>query len=161
MVARIFWYIILHVPTYLGVHFFGLRWFRRSNCFIPIRDPNSYKTVQNFFTNFCTNSYKQIHTIIQIIVRIRTQCGFCTNSYIFYTNCIVRIHRTQSMTYVNSYKSDGMNSKKYISLKKMEVAPLAPGITESVDECTKKKRDTISQVTVWNRPHVQFCTKKL
>jgi len=55
-------------------------------------------------------------------------------------NCIVRIHRTKSATYVNSYKSDGMNSKKYISLEKMEVTPLAPGITESVDNCTKKKR---------------------
>ena len=32
-----------------------------------------------------------------------------------------------------------MNSEKYISLEKMEVTPLAPGITESVDKCTKKK----------------------
>jgi len=40
---------------------------------------------------------------------------------------------------VNSNKSNGMNSKKYISLEKMEVTPLAPGITESVDKCTKKK----------------------
>ena len=49
-------------------------------------------------------------------------------------------HRTKSVTYVNSYKSDGMNSKKYISLEKMEVTPLAPGITE--------KRDTVSKATV-------------
>jgi hypothetical protein len=39
------------------------------------------------FLNFYTNSYKRIHTIvIQIVLRIRTQCGFCTNSYNFYTN---------------------------------------------------------------------------
>ncbi len=48
-------------------------------------------------------------------------------------------HRTKSATSVNSYKSNGMNSEKYISLEKMEVTPLAPGITESVDKCTKKK----------------------
>jgi hypothetical protein len=49
----------------------------------------------NFFTNFCTNSYKQIYTIdTNCVVQIRTQCGFCTNSDIFFTNCIVRIHTT-------------------------------------------------------------------
>jgi len=43
--------------------------------------------------NFGTNSYRLIHTIIftNCIIRIRTRCGFCTNSYNCYTNCIVRI----------------------------------------------------------------------
>jgi hypothetical protein len=49
--------------------------------------------IQFFFTNFGTNSYKRIHTIvIQIVLQICTRCGFCTNSYNFYTNSIVRIH---------------------------------------------------------------------
>ena len=83
---------------------------------VPGWNPNPDANL--FFTNFYMNSYKQINIIvIQIVLRIRTRCGFCTNSYIFYTNCIVRIHRTKSMTYVNSYKSDGMNSKKYPSEK--------------------------------------------
>jgi hypothetical protein len=47
-------------------------------------------------------------------------------------------HRTKPATYVNSYKSDGMNSKKCRSLEKIEVTPLAPGMTESVDKCMKK-----------------------
>ncbi len=48
--------------------------------------------------------------------------------------------RTKSATYVNSYKINGMNSEKYVSLEKMEVTPLAQGITESVDKCMKKRR---------------------
>jgi hypothetical protein len=47
-------------------------------------------------------------------------------------------HRTKSATYVNSYKSVGWNSKKYPS-EKQEVPPLAPGMKESVDKCTKIK----------------------
>jgi hypothetical protein len=35
----------------------------------------------SFFANFCTNSYKNCYT--NCILRIRTRCGFCTNSYIF------------------------------------------------------------------------------
>ena len=41
--------------------------------------------------------FVRIHTneVIQIIVRIRIRCGFCTNSYNFlYEYCIVRIHTT-------------------------------------------------------------------
>jgi len=36
----------------------------------------------------------------------------------------------------------------------MEIPPLAPGITESIDKCTKKKRDTVSKVTVRNRQKI-------
>jgi hypothetical protein len=39
---------------------------------------------------------------------------------------------------MNSYINDGRNCEKYLSLEKMEVPPLAPGIKESVDKCTKK-----------------------
>ena len=44
-----------------------------TNCIVRIRTR----------CGFCTNSYKQILTIV---------CGFCTNSYNFYTDCIVRVH---------------------------------------------------------------------
>ena len=67
---------------------------------------NSHKSLILFygsFLNFYTNSYKRIHTIvIQIILRIRTRCGFCTNSYDCYANCIVRI-RIQCGFCTNSY----------------------------------------------------------
>ena len=65
--------------------------FYHTNCIIRIR--TTQFVLCKLYTNcivgirtwcgFCTNSYKQIHTIV---------CGFCTNSYNFYTNCIVRIH---------------------------------------------------------------------
>jgi len=55
-------------------------------------------------------------------------------------------HRTKSATNVNSYKNGGTNGKKNKS-EKMEVPPLAPGMKESVDKCTKKKTDTVSKVT--------------
>ena len=42
---------------------------------------------KSFFANFCTNSYKNCYT--NCILRIRTRCGFCINSYIFF---FVRIH---------------------------------------------------------------------
>jgi hypothetical protein len=49
---------------------------------VPGWNPNPDANL--FFTNFCTNSYKQIHTIdTNSVVRIRTRCGLCTNSYIF------------------------------------------------------------------------------
>ena len=50
----------------------------------------------------------------------------------------IMTHRKKSATYVNSYINEGKNCEKYLSLEKMEVPPLAPGIKESVDECTKK-----------------------
>ena len=80
-----------------GVHFFGLKCFRRSNCFIPIRDPNSYKTMQIFFANF------------------------------------VRIHTNKFIQLLYKWNEQ----RKIRKSKKMEVPPLAPGITESVDKCTK------------------------
>jgi len=79
--------MIPHTWAKGGVHFFGLRRFRRSNCFIRIRDTIfSYEFIQ-------TNSY---NCYTNCIVQIWTRCSFCTNSCIFYTNCIVRIHKTKS-----------------------------------------------------------------
>ncbi len=74
--------------------------------------------------------------------------------YNLYNDCmnyLVRIRTKTTLTnstYMNSYKSVGWNSKKKLSLKKLKVPPLAPGIKESVDKCTKKKTDTVSKVTV-------------
>jgi len=57
----------------------------------------------------------------------------------WYKNHIVYAKTTlTNSTYMNSYKRVGWNSKKNPSLKKMKVPPLAPGIKESVDKCTKK-----------------------
>jgi hypothetical protein len=129
MVARIFWYKIVHVgdfilsllrlylffpyiyvliPSYRGPRgeppFFQTVIFC---CSILRFYTNSHKSLISFygsFLNFGTNSYKLIHTIIiQIVLRIRTRCGFCINSYNCYANCIVRI-RIQFGFCTNSYK---------------------------------------------------------
>jgi len=122
MVAGIVWYKIVHVGDFIlsllrlylcffhtfiygflhtwglggNLHFFRLKYFLLFN---PRFYTNSHKSLILFygsFLNFGTNSYKLIHTInLQIIVRIRIRCGFCTNSCNCYTNCIVRI-RTRS-----------------------------------------------------------------
>ena len=52
-----------------GVHFFGLGWFRQSNCFILIRDPNSYKTVRRSYLN------RQI--VYSVIVICCTSLTYC------------------------------------------------------------------------------------
>ena len=94
-----------------GVHFFGLGWFRRSNCFILIRDPNSYKTVRRSYLNRqivyslrlaqadCMNSYC---TIRINIVWIGTKTTPCTNAY--YTICITIVWiGTKTTPCTNSY----------------------------------------------------------
>jgi len=64
-----------------------------------------------------------------------------------------------TVTYVNSYKSDGMNSKKYLS-EKVEVSPLAPGIKDSLDKCTKKKRYSLKNDSI-KSPTCTFLYQKI
>ena len=67
---------------------------------------------------------------------------FVYNSYNNWMNYFewIRIKTTMTnSTYMNSYKSVGWNSKKKTS-EKMEVPPLSPGRTESVDKCTTKNK---------------------
>ena len=107
-VSLFFSYIYQRIPSYLGPRgeppFFQTGIFC---CSIQRFYTNSHKSLILFygsFLNFGTNSYKLIHTIIftNCIVRIRTRCGFCTNSYNCYTNCIVRL-RTRCGFCTNSY----------------------------------------------------------
>jgi hypothetical protein len=106
---RTFFYEFLHAWGQVGnLHFL----FFQTNifwCSIQRFYTNSHKSLILFygsFLNFYTNSYKRIHTIvIQIVLRIRTRCGFCTNSYNFYTNYSMNSYKVVILKfYTNSYK---------------------------------------------------------
>jgi len=138
MVSRMFSYIILHVPTYLGKARNPFFWtISPIELFLPIWDPNSYKTVLYEFVLYnsyknCMNWYKN-HIV--------------TNSH--YTICITIVWNIVYEFVQKSHwrippiwiriKTMERTAKKTI-LKKLKVPPLGPGMKESVDKCTKKNK---------------------
>ena len=85
---------------------------------------NSYKKCMNWYKNHIVYEfvlYNLYNNCMNYIVWIRTKTTL-TNS-----------------TYMNSYKSVGWNSKKK-HVWKNGGSPLAPGIAESVDKCTKTNK---------------------
>ena len=120
-----------------GVHFFGLKCFRRSNCFIPIRDPNSYKTVRGSFL-YCQIVYSVILYEFVLYNSYKNCMNWYKNHIVYefvlynlYNNCMnyivwIRTKTTlTNSTYMNSYKSVGWNSKKK-QVWKNGGSPLSP-----------------------------------